>query len=168
MPTSVLFVCYANVCRSPLAEGVFRHFVGRRGLDGALTIDSAGTSAFVGSEPHPLSVSIARQHGIELQGVSRQLVRDDLFEFDHIVVMDRANERAVAKLEQTAFAPGQRASATIRLLRQLSTPTARGSALDVPDPIAGGPSHYAYCYELIERGCLALLDELAETVDSAT
>ena len=155
-------VCYANVCRSPLAEGVLRHLARERGCEHDLRIDSAGTAALSGSPPHPLSVAIARKHGHALTGTSRQLVRDDLYEFDHVVLMDRHNQRAVEQLAGTsAFAPEARATANIRLLRQISDPSGTRGALDVPDPIAGGPEHYAYCYELIARGCVALLDELS-------
>ena len=59
-PTSVLFVCLGNICRSPLAEGVFRHLVEEEGLDARFVIDSAGTGAWhVGERPDLRSIEVA-------------------------------------------------------------------------------------------------------------
>jgi protein-tyrosine phosphatase len=158
----VLFVCYANMCRSPLAEGVFRHLAAQRGLLDRLHIDSAGTDAAEGCSPHPLSCSIALAHGITLEGSGRQLIRDDLNRFDHVVVMDRSNYAKIARLA----APSSRGElkgfrARLRTLRSISDPQATGIALDVPDPIGAGMERYREIYELIERGCNALLDEIS-------
>jgi protein-tyrosine phosphatase len=160
--TGVLFVCYANMCRSPLAEGVFRHLAAQRGMLDRLDLDSAGTDASEGCSPHPLSCSIALAHGITLEGRGRQLIRDDLNRFDHVVVMDRSNYAKIARLA----APSSRGElegfrARLRTLRSIANPNATGLALDVPDPIGGDADRYREVYELIERGCNALLDELA-------
>lgn len=163
----VLFVCYANMCRSPLAEGVFRHLATQRGMLDRLHIDSAGTDANEGWPPHPLSCEIARAHGIELDGVGRQLVRDDLSRFDHLVVMDRRNYAKIARLAApSAFGPLEGYRARLRLLREIANPKAEGSALDVPDPIGEGPERYREIYELIAAGCDALLDEIAAALES--
>jgi protein-tyrosine phosphatase len=152
----VLFVCYANVCRSPLAEGLLRSLAGTRGLADQLVIDSAGTSAFEGSLPHPLSCEIAEQHGFALTGKSRQLLRDDLNRFDHVVVMDRQNLATIERLAGSL--DGYRAN--IRLLRAITHPKAKGRELDVPDPIGGDGRRYADVYELLREGCEALLQEI--------
>lgn len=160
----VLFVCYANMCRSPLAEGVFRHLVAERGLEHRFDIDSAGTSAAPGAAPHPLSVDIGHKHGIEVSGSARTVVPDDLYRFHHVIAMDRQNAHELDRLVRlSGFGPvvGAERLATIRLLRQLERPRARGADLDVPDPIAGGPDHYARVFQLIRAGCTALIDELA-------
>lgn len=157
----VLFVCYANICRSPLAEGTFRWLAGRRGLLDRFEIDSAGTSAMAGAPPHPLSQQIAREQGFELVGASRQLVRDDLSRFDHVVVMDRQNLATIQQLTGSAFGSLGGFRARVRLLREIADPKARGSELDVPDPIGRGPEHYRAVFGMIERGCTALLDEVA-------
>ncbi|MEE9385787.1 MAG: low molecular weight protein-tyrosine-phosphatase [Nannocystaceae bacterium] len=157
----VLFVCYANVCRSPLAEGIFRQLATERGLAERIEIDSAGTSAMHGSTPHPRSIQIAALHGIDVSGISRQIMRDDIYTFDHIVLMDRANHRALTRLATpSAFAPEQTPRARIRLLLQIANPRVKAHALDVPDPINGGPTAYPHCFELIQQGCQALLEEL--------
>jgi protein-tyrosine phosphatase len=152
----VLFVCYANVCRSPLAEGLLRHLAGARGIGERLRIDSAGTSAFEGTLPHPLSCQIAEQHGFALTGKSRQLLREDLSRFDHILVMDRQNLATIERLAGSL--DGYRAK--IRLLRAIAHPKAKGRELDVPDPIGGDARRYAEVYAYMHEGCEALLDEL--------
>src|SRR5690606_34594819 len=94
----VLFVCYANMCRSPLAAGLFRMLADQRGLGSRLHIDSAGTSAMEGAPPHPSSGAIAERHGFTLGGYARQLIRDDLTRFDQVVVMDRQNYATIERL----------------------------------------------------------------------
>lgn len=158
----MLFVCYANVCRSPLAEGAFRHLVAQRGLEARYRIDSAGTDAMEGSAPHPLSQRIAAERGFALSGHSRQLLRHDLSRFDHVVVMDRMNHETIRRLAApSAFGAIEGFRAQIRLLRQIAHPGARGRDLDVPDPIRGGPEGYELAYRLILEGCEALLAETA-------
>lgn len=156
---SVLFVCYANVCRSPLAEGTFRWLAMQRGMLDRLVIDSAGTSAMEGAPPHSLSQLIADEQGFTLEGEARQLIRDDLSRFDHVVVMDRQNLETIRRLTGSAFGP-QAFRAHVRLLREIAEPNATGADLDVPDPIGRNADHYRAVFGMIERGCAALLDEL--------
>ncbi len=176
----VLFVCYANICRSPLAEGTFRWLAERGGVLDRLHIDSAGTSARVGALPHPLSREIASEQGFTLTGEARQLIRDDLARFDHVVVMDRQNLGTIQQLTGSRFGfsspaglrfgfsspAGLRQSpqagfrARVRLLREIADPKASSRDLDVPDPIGQGPEHYRAVFGMIERGCAALLAEL--------
>jgi protein-tyrosine phosphatase len=160
----VLFVCHANMCRSPLAQGVFLHLVAQRGVSARFEVDSAGTWAADGIPPHPLSVEVARRHGIdaELLGVgSRPIVPQDLERFEHVVVMDRRNLADIERLRRiSAFGPVVGGSARISLLRRLSNPKASGREADVPDPVRGGPEHYEAAYAIIDAGCRALLDTL--------
>jgi protein-tyrosine phosphatase len=158
----VLFVCYANICRSPLAEGVFRHMVAERGMGARFVIDSAGVAAVPGHPPHPLSIEIAADYGIELVGASRPFVPEDLERFDQVVAMDRDNYGSI--LEVAAGRPLIRPRARVRLLRQLVEPGAVGVTLDVPDPIGLGPGMYARVYEIVHDGCAALLAELTGPV----
>ena len=157
----VLFVCHANMCRSPLAEGVFRDLARARGVLDRLEIDSAGTDAVEGCPPHPLSCEIAEAHGVELEGAGRQLLRDDLTHFEHVIVMDRRNRAKIQRLAApSAFGQLEGYKARLRLLREVADPKASGPALDIPDPIGEGPERYAAVYELVRSGCEALLDEL--------
>jgi len=87
----ILFVCLGNICRSPLAEGVGRHFVQKHGM--SIEVDSAGTSAWhEGEPPCKNSVKVARLHGIDIAAQrSRPVREEDHHGFDHIVAMDAQN-----------------------------------------------------------------------------
>ncbi len=161
----VLFVCYANMCRSPLAEAIFRQRLIERSppLAKLATIDSAGTRAMEGCAPHPLSVEACRSLGIQLQGSGRQILRRDLSRFDQIVLMDRQNLSDLRRMTGvSAFGEIAGNRAQIRLLRAIATPHAQGDDLDIPDPIRGGPEGYRTVLRLVEEGCKALIDELCE------
>ncbi len=159
-PLRVLFVCHANLCRSPLAEGILRHRAAERGLADRVEVDSAGTYAMDGSPPHPRSVAIARAHGIDLSGRSRSLEPEDLARFDEVLVMDRRNLADVERyVRLSAFGRVEGPRARIRLARTVADPGARGADLDVPDPFRGGAEGYARVFEMLDRIAHALLDE---------
>src|SRR5687768_17204035 len=99
-PLRILFVCVGNICRSPLAESVFRHRVRDRDVGPLFEIDSAGTSGYhAGAAPDARSVETARGRGVEVCGASRQIVADDLRTFDYVIVMDRENLAYVEGLQ---------------------------------------------------------------------
>jgi protein-tyrosine phosphatase len=155
-PTRVLFVCLGNICRSPLAEGVFLHLVREAGLEYRFQVDSAGTGDWhVGERPDRRAVAVARRHGVELPSRARQVTPTDLDAFDHVLAMDRDNLRDLRRLARTG------ARADIRLLRT-HDPARADSADgdDVPDPYYGGPSGFDLVYEMVHRSCAALLAEL--------
>jgi protein-tyrosine phosphatase len=160
----VLFVCHANMCRSPLAAGVFRHLVAQRGASERFDVDSAGTWAADGIPPHPLSVEVAKRYGIDsalLGSASRPIAPGDLERFELVVAMDRRNLADIERLRRiSAFGPVLGGSATITLLRRFVDPKASGRDADVPDPVRGGPEHYQTAYEIIDAACRALLDGL--------
>jgi len=151
--TTVLFVCLGNICRSPLAEGIFLHLVEQAGLSERFEIDSAGTGAWhVGELPDARATIVASQHGVDLTSRARQITDDDLSHFDWVIAMDRENLRNV---ERMALATGS--DAEIHLLRAFD-PTDEGD--EVPDPYYGGASGFENIYEMVHRSCLILLDRL--------
>lgn len=160
----VLFVCHANMCRSPLAAGVFLHLAAQRGVGERFDVDSAGTWAADGIPPHPLSVEVAKRYGIDsalLGSASRPIAPNDLERFELVIAMDRRNLADIERLRRiSAFGPVLGGSATISLLRRFADPKASGRDADVPDPVRGGPEHYEAAYRIIEAGCRALLDGL--------
>jgi protein-tyrosine phosphatase len=158
----VLFVCHANLCRSPLCEGIFTDMVRARGLFDRFTIDSAGCWADGGQAPHPNSVEIAARHGIDLTHLrSRGVEPDDLHRFDHILAMDRANLDDLQRLRRlSAFGPVQPGKAKIRLLRHVVDPSAQGPAADVPDPVRRGLDAYEATFALLSTACAALVGEI--------
>lgn len=164
-PIGVLFVCYANIVRSPLAAAVFTRLAEARGLAERFRVDSAGVGADAGNPAHPGSVRVAAEHGIDLVHSSRPLRRDDLFEFDEVLLLDRLVASELRRLTVgSAFGPfagsGYR-SARVRLLAALADPAARSVDLDVPDPVRSGPEGFLAAYQQISRACAALLDDLS-------
>lgn len=151
--TSVLFVCLGNICRSPLAEGVFVHLVEEAGLRDRFEIDSAGTGAWhVGERPDARAEIVASRHGVRLESVARQVTDDDFRRFDYIIAMDKENLR---RLQRMALALGSEAS--VHLLREWD-PDADSD--EVPDPYYGGSSGFETVYEMVHRSCEALLRQL--------
>lgn len=164
----VLFICHANMCRSPLAHAVFVERARARGVLDQLDVDSAGTWAEDGVPPHHGSVAIAAKMGLSLDaaGQSRGLRPDDLQRFAHILVMDRANRTDVERLRRlSAFGPTHSGQAQVRMLRALAEPGARGPRLDIPDPVRGGEPQFRRVYDLVRAGCEVLLDELFGRAD---
>lgn len=155
-PTAVLFVCLGNICRSPQAEGIFRHLIDQRGLSEAFAVDSAGTSDYhAGSPPDWRTAKASEARGVPLVHRSRPFKAADFQRFDQIVVMDRSNLRDV--LEQ-ARSPAD--SAKVSLLRSWD-PEADGLA--VPDPYAGGDRGFEEVFDMCYAACLGLLDKLQAT-----
>lgn len=152
-PTGVLFVCLGNICRSPLAEGVFAHLAERRGVRAHFEVDSCGTGGWHAGEPSDLrATAVALRHGIRLTRVARQLNPErDFGRFHHLIAMDRSNARHLLE----AGAPRDR----VRLLRSFVPDDAHD--LDVPDPYYGGDDGFETVYRIIERSCAAALSELA-------
>ena len=98
---SVLFVCLGNICRSPLAEGVFKYLVEDQGLTNQFLIDSAGTGSWhVGDRPDGRAALVAEQHGINLDSRARQIQDEDFSRFDYIIAMDRENLGVLSKLKE--------------------------------------------------------------------
>ena len=148
---SVLFVCLGNICRSPLAEGIFRHQVKERGIAEKFKIDSCGTGQWhVGNAPHPESVAVAKKNGVSLAGQkSRQLDDQDYFEFDYIVAMDESNLRDI----QERKVGGE---SEIFCLRKYDP---EGGGLSVPDPYYEGG--FDGVYNMIERSLERFLGSIS-------
>jgi protein-tyrosine phosphatase len=150
----VLFVCLGNICRSPLAEGVFRHIVEEAGLADRFDIDSAGTSAYhAGDAPDERTVAVARRRGLDLDHAARQVLQEDLQRFDYVLVMDTANRSKVERLAEQAAG-----RAEVRLLRAFDAEA--GEDLDVPDPYFGGPDGFEDVHDMVERACRGLLEHI--------
>lgn len=143
----VLFVCTGNICRSPTAEGVFRHLAEQADLEGAFFIDSAGTSSgHVGQAPDARAIRVAEKHGVALTGQkARNLDPSDFGAFDHIYAMDGGHLAALKKR-----APGG-ARAELRMFLD---------GADVPDPWYGDERDFEHAYALIRSGAESLLAKL--------
>ena len=149
----VLFVCLGNICRSPLAEGIFLHKVNEKGLAHQLEADSCGTSNYhIGDQPDPRTVHNALQHGIILQHACRQLTAADLEYFDMIIPMDKNNRNDILRLEHAELYAEK-----IFMMRDFD-PDARD--LDVPDPYTGGAQQFEEVFNILNRCTENLIQHL--------
>jgi protein-tyrosine phosphatase len=155
--TSVLFVCLGNICRSPLAEGVFAHLVREAGLADRFRVESAGTGSWhVGELPDARASMVASQHGVELVSRARQITERDLERFDWVIAMDRENLRNIEQMAGTT-----EGHTRIRLLRAFDE---NRDSDEVPDPYYGDVRSFENVYGIIDRSCRALLDRLRSEI----
>ena len=153
---SVLFVCLGNICRSPLAEGVFRHILDEEGRSDRFRVDSAGTGSWhVGESPDHRSIRTAGTHGVILTGHSRMIEPEDFRDFDYIVAMDQSNLSSLK-----AYQDGVGGDAALYLLREFDSEGGPGA--EVPDPYYGGPNGFEEVYDMVDRSCRGLLDHIRE------
>ena len=108
MSVRILFVCYENICRSPMAEGVFNHLSSLGGFSRYFEVASAGTVCYqAGSCPDARAVRAADRAGIDISGIRAQCIHDlDLSCFDHVFVMDHENYLEVSGAVGGGFRPG--------------------------------------------------------------
>tara|TARA_E500000318_G_scaffold86482_5_gene83101 strand:- start:172213 stop:172701 length:489 start_codon:yes stop_codon:yes gene_type:complete len=151
--TSVLFVCLGNICRSPLAEGIFTQLVEQRGLSDRFHIDSCGTGSWhVGKAPDPRSVLVASKSGLDIAHLrARQFdAARDPHAFDWLIPMDRQNHEDIVEMGT----PIQKAPLMRSFDPSLESP------LDVPDPYYGGDDGFDKVYEMLTRACEGMLTHL--------
>ena len=157
MIKKILFVCLGNICRSPAAEGIFKQKIKERDLENFFLVDSAGTGDWhVGNLADPRMREIALSRGIELTSRSRKIEESDLYEFDHILVMDNDNLEAVKSLTKDHKNP---VNSKIKLILSYS----KNSQLnEVPDPYYGGQNGFDHVLDLLDDAIDGLIDSLID------
>jgi len=151
-PIGVLFVCAGNICRSPMAEGVFRHLVGEAGLADRFAIDSAGIGGWhEGEPPDARATAAAAARGVALTGSARRIAPADLRDSDYVLAMDVENLDALRELKRLV-APRAR----VHLLREFDA-DATQPAPEVPDPYYGGARGFERVFDMVERAGRGLL-----------
>lgn len=162
-PYRVCFVCTGNICRSPMAESVFRAHAEEAGLDGQVEVDSAGTGPWhEGDGADHRTISVLTAHGYEQRHIARQFQSAWFSTLDLVIALDSGHLR-----ELRALAPTPEDAAKVRLLREYDphanpdAPDASGG-LDVPDPYFGGTDDFEACLEMIEAASEGLLDAVRE------
>ena len=149
---SILFVCTGNICRSPTALGVFRHYVEKAGLAAYIVSDSAGTHDYhVGEPPDPRTQKAAKRRGYELGELrARRVLREDFEQFDYVLAMDEANLRELERL-----CPREHRH-KLKLFMEFSDRSPR----EVPDPYGGGPEDFELVLDLVVSAAQDLLRHL--------
>ncbi len=150
---SVLFVCLGNICRSPTAEGVFRHLIRQEGLDELILTDSAGTHAYhVGEQPDRRAQATARNRGIDLSDLrARKALVEDFEKFDYVLAMDSENYHNLCNI-----CPPEHAGKLKKFLE--FAPHLNRS--DVPDPYYGGPQGFEQVFDMVEHASHGLLEDI--------
>ncbi|WP_432000443.1 low molecular weight protein-tyrosine-phosphatase [Streptomyces sioyaensis] len=179
-PFRICFVCTGNICRSPMAESVFRAHLAEDGLDGLVEVDSAGTGGWhEGDGADPRTVAVLRAVGYAHAHTARQFRASWFDRLDLVIALDSGHLRALRSL-----APTEQDAAKVRLLRSYATGTAADAGpgelpgllsdsdltgdLDVPDPYYGGFAGFEECLEMIETASEGLLAAVRTALTSRT
>lgn len=148
----VLFVCLGNICRSPMAHGIFQRWVDDAGLSNQIVVDSAGTASYhIGSLPDKRARQTCEERGIKLTHRARAFSTDDYETYDYILVMDKENLLNIQKL-----APINHKS-IVKLMRAYDV---KHPNADVPDPYYGEMDGFVEVFDMLERSCGELLREI--------
>ncbi len=142
--TKILFVCHGNICRSPMAEFMFKNMVRQQGLEDEFEIASAATSREeLGNDMYSLAKSCLYSYSVPFEPrKARQITKDDLDYYDYIIAMDEHNIHNLNRLLGS--------SEKYSLLMDYA-----GLNREVLDPWY---SHdFETCYEDLVKGCAALL-----------
>lgn len=150
-----MFTCLGNICRSPLAEGVFRRELATRGLTEFFEVASSGTGNWhVGDKADRRTRADAEKRGVSLEAHrAQQFTFEHLKTFDHIFVMDKHNLHDVLALDTPEGTYGSK----VRMLREADP---QPGDFSVPDPYYGGPDGFAEVFYIVDRSIKSLVDIL--------
>ncbi|WP_338698341.1 low molecular weight protein-tyrosine-phosphatase [Streptomyces sp. Q6] len=160
MTFRVCFVCTGNICRSPMAEHVFRARVEEAGLSALVEVDSAGTDGWHEGDPaDPRTVHVLQEGGYTSDHTARQFRREWFARLDLVIALDAGHERTLRRM---AALPEE--AEKIHLLR--SYDPAAGDDLDVPDPYYGDMDGFEECLRMVEAASDGLLVAVRDAVNS--
>ncbi len=151
----VVFVCLGNICRSPLAEGVFKDLVHKAKLSGVISVDSSATSTWeIGNNPDHRTLANAKSHGILLEHKAKQFTSADYEIANYVLVMDKSN------LENIKLLIGNSPDGYAKLqLFRTYDPLGMG---EVPDPYFGNASDFEQTYQIINRCAIGLFEHIVQ------
>lgn len=161
---NVCFVCTGNICRSPMAEVIFRELAGKAGLAASLSITSAGTGDWhVGEPADPRTLAaLARTGRSGEQHRAKQFEREWFSRMDLICTFDRGQQRILSH-----WAPDAQARSSVQALLSFSRSGAGGADAEVPDPYYGSDELFDHVRDLIEDACRGLLEQLEPALRAA-
>ena len=150
---SVVFVCMGNICRSPTAEGVFRHVVHVNNLQDVIKIDSAGTHAYhIGESPDSRSQATAKSRGVDLSAQrARKVESNDFDRFDYVIAMDRSNYENLKVLATTEQQ---------KRLHLFMSFTQDWDDDEVPDPYYGAGDGFTTVFDMVQSASEGLLEAI--------
>ena len=156
-PITVLMICMCNICRSPLAHGVFEQLVSQAQLTDKIAVDSAGTHFYhSGCSPDERSIAVAQKYNLDISNQrARQLCPQDFYEFDYLCVMDNRNLR-----DATSLAPTAELAKKLTLFMNYSQ--GPWNETEIPDPYTGGDEGFEHVYQLVMSGSRGLLKTITE------
>ncbi len=157
-PYRLSFVCTGNICRSPMADVVFRRLVVEAGLDDRIAVRSSGTGSWhVGEGADPRTVAALEVRGFDGSShIAAQFAAEEFAELDLILALDRSHLSALRALAPDAAAEGR-----IRLLRDFDPEPGDG---EVPDPYYGEDARFGEVLAMIERSCAGLIAAVTPTI----
>ncbi|THG29484.1 low molecular weight protein-tyrosine-phosphatase [Naasia lichenicola] len=160
-PFRLSFVCTGNICRSPMADVVFRRMVREAGLDDRIAVRSSGTGSWhLGEGADPRTVAALKVRGFDGSShIAAQFAADEFAELDLILALDRSHLAALR-----ALAPDDSATERIRLLRDFDPKPGDG---EVPDPYYGEDARFGEVLAMIERSCAGLLTAVTHTIGAS-
>ena len=149
---TINFVCLGNICRSPLAQGVFQDLLNREKLDQKIFISSAGTGNWhIGNLPDERMRQTAQSKGIKLESRAQQFQSKDFNRFNLILAMDHSNLIRLSEIAPSTLPPDK-----LMLFRYFDPESNEDQ--DVPDPYYGGAKGFEEVYSMVKRTCPPLLD----------
>nr|XP_028578249.1 low molecular weight phosphotyrosine protein phosphatase isoform X2 [Podarcis muralis] len=149
---SVLFVCLGNICRSPIAEAVFRKLVTEGNIENKWVIDSGAVSDWnVGRSPDARALSCLRNHDIQTGHKAQQVTKDDFLTFDYMLCMDESNLRDLKRKSNSV----QNCKSQIELLGSYDPQ----KQLIIEDPYYGTDEDFETVYQQCLRCCKAFLEK---------
>jgi protein-tyrosine phosphatase len=160
-PYRVCLVCLGNICRSPMAETVLRAELARAGLDGAVTVDSAGTGDWhIGDRMDPGARAALVRRGYDGSSHrARQFEASWLPRRDLILAMDTRNLADLRRMARDGEAD------RIRLFGEVGGLTETGGG-EIPDPWGGGPEEFGHVLDLLGAAAPVITDRLAKLLEN--